>query len=128
MRRTTDRKELDGGSSCVVSEWSFFGSDFDNSTPTDREGATSVIIAVGLLVDCKVEAAFSSGEAGLEGILEREEIGERKVTTGSVGMSKPEGVNGWKSSSGSEKTERQSPQAWKIGCNAAKKKSQNQIK
>ena len=68
----------------------------------------SGIVVVGLLVDCKSEASILSGEAGLVGIFEVEEIGERKVTTRLVGEAKPEGVNIWKSSSGLERTERQS--------------------
>ena len=82
-------------------------------SPVDREGASGIIVVV-LPVDCKVEAGVSSGEAGLEGILKEEEIGERNVTTGLVGISKPEGVKGWKSSSGSERAERQSSEVAKI--------------
>ena len=73
-----------------------------------------------LLVGCKSEAGGSSGEAGLEGILEGEEMGE---TTGLVGISKSEGLKGWKSSSGSERTERQSSQGGKIEFTAAPKKN-----
>ena len=58
---------------------------------------------MGFLVDCKGEAGVLSGEAGLEGISEGGEIWEKNVTTGFVGMSKPEGTKGWKSSSGSER-------------------------
>ena len=43
---------------------------------------------MGLRVDRKGEAGVSSGEAGLEGIFEGEEIGERKVTTELVKGSK----------------------------------------
>ena len=60
---------------------------------------------MGLLVDCNGEAGVSSGEAGIEGISEGEEIGDSKVTK-LVGKSKPEGVKGRMSSSGSERTER----------------------
>ena len=74
---------------------------------------------MGLLVDWKAEAGVSSGEAGLEGNFEGEEIEERKVTTGLVGRSEREGVKGWKSSSRSERTERQSSQGGCIGCSAA---------
>ena len=57
-----------------------------------------------------------SGDAGLEGIIEDEVIGDKKVTTEIVGRSKPEGVRGCKSSSGSERTERQLSQGGKIEC------------
>ena len=76
-------------------------------------------VVVELLVVCKSEAGISSGEAGLEGIFAEGEIGDRKVTTEVVGRSKPEGVGGWKSSSGSERTERQSSQGRKTECNWA---------
>ena len=52
------------------------------------------IVVVKLLAGCKGEASGSSGEAGSEGSLYGEEIRERKVTTGLVGISKPEGVKG----------------------------------
>ena len=68
---------------------------------------------------CKNEVGVSSGEVGLEGILEGEEIGERKVTTELMGSSKPGGVGGRKSSSVSQRTERQSSQGGKIECNWA---------
>ena len=71
------------------------------------------IVGVGL-VDGKGGAGVSSVEAGLEGIFEGEEIGDRKVTTELVGRSRPEGVRGRKSSSGSEKTERQSSEGEKL--------------
>ena len=71
------------------------------------------------LEESKGEAGVSSGEAGLEGIFEGEEITDRKVTTGLVGRSKPEGVNCWTSSSGSERTERQSLKGGMIECTAA---------
>ena len=66
---------------------------------------------------CKDEAGVSSGEAGLEGIFEGEEIGDRKVTTELVGRSKPGGVRSRKSSSGSKRTERQSSQGGNVECN-----------
>ena len=72
-----------------------------------------------MLVGCKGEAGVWSGEAGLEGIFAGGELGDRKVTTEVVGKSKPEGVGGWKSSSGSERTERQSSQEGKTECNWA---------
>ena len=74
---------------------------------------------MGLLVDCKGEVGVSSGEAGLEGILEREDIGERRLTTGLMGMSELEGVKDWKFPSGSERTEGQSSQVGKIEGTAA---------
>ena len=77
-------------------------------SPVDRDGATSGIIVVVLPVDCKGEAGVSSCEAGLEGILKEEDIGERNKTKRLMGKSKPEGVKCWKSSSGSERAERQS--------------------
>ena len=76
-------------------------------------------VVVELLRVCKGEAGVSSGEAGLEGIFAGGEIGDRKVTTEVVGRSKPEGVGGWKFSSGSDKTERQSSQGRKTECNWA---------
>ena len=60
-----------------------------------------------------------SGEAGLGGIFSGEEVGDRKVTTEIVGKFKPEGVKGWKSSSRSERSERQSEQGGKAECSAA---------
>ena len=77
------------------------------------------ITFVGLLGDCRGEAGVSSGEAGLKGIFEGEEIRDKKVTTELMGRSKPEDVRSWKSSSGSETTERQSSQGGKVQCNAA---------
>ena len=41
------------------------------------------------------------------------------MTTEVVGRFKLESVSGWKSSSGSARTERQSPHGGKIECNAA---------
>ena len=83
------------------------------------EAATSGFIVVGWIVDCEIREGGSSCEAGLEGICKQEETGDRKVTPELVGRSKPEGVRGWKSSSGSEMTERQSSQGGKIECNWA---------
>ena len=91
----------------------------ENCGPVDAEGATSGCIVGGRTVDSKVKEGGSSGEAGLEGVFEGEEIRDRKVTTELVGRSKPEGVRGRKSSSGSEMTERQSSQGGKIECNWA---------
>ena len=71
---------------------------------------------VGSLVGCNGETGVSSGEAGLEGIFEGEEIGDRKVKSELVGRSKPGGVGGRKSSSVSQRTERQSSEG-KIECN-----------
>ena len=73
---------------------------------------------MGLLTDCKGEASVLSGEAGLEGVFEGKVL-ERKMTTGLLGKSKPEDVKCWKSSSGSEKTERQSSQTEKVECSVA---------
>ena len=73
-------------------------------------------VVVGLLVVCMGEAGVSSGDAGLEGIFEGEELGDKTLTTELVGRSRPEGVEGWKSSSGSERTERQSSQGGKTEC------------
>ena len=92
--------------------------DIENCNPVEGEAAGFGITCVGFL-DCRGDAGVSSGEAGLEGIFEGEEIRDRKVTTDLVGRSKPEGVRGWKSSSGSERTERQSSQGGKTECNWA---------
>ena len=73
-----------------------------------REKKRPGITFVGLLVDRRGDTGVSSGEIRLEGIFEGKEIRDRKVTTDLVWRSKPEGVRGWKSSSGSEKTEKQS--------------------
>ena len=78
-----------------------------------------MFIVGGSLVVSKVREGGSSGEAGLEGICEQEAIGDKNVTSELVGRSKQEGVRGRKSSSGSEMTERQSPQGGKIECNWA---------
>ena len=72
-----------------------------------------------MLVGCKGEAGASSGEAGLEGSFEGGEIGDRKVTTELIWGSKPGGVGGRKSSSGSKRTERQSSQGGNAECNWA---------
>ena len=74
----------------------------------DKKGATFENTAVALLLDCNGEAGVSSGETGLQGIFDGKEIGETKVTTGLLGSSKREGLKGWKSSSGSERTKKQS--------------------
>ena len=71
------------------------------------------MVIVGGLVESKVREGGSSGEAGLES------IGDKNVMPELVGRSKPEGVRGRKSSSGSEMTERQSSQGGKIECNWA---------
>ena len=73
-----------------------------------------MFIVGGSQIGSKVREGGSSGEAGLEGICEREEIGDKNVTPELVRRSKPEGVTGRKSSSGSELTERQSSQGGKI--------------
>ena len=83
---------------------------------------------MGLLVDCTDEVGVLSGEAGLEGVLEGEEIGQRKVTTGIVGISISERVNGWKFSSGSERTGRQSSEGGNFECTAAQKKNEDEFK
>ena len=101
------------------------GRQTENRSPVDKE-ATSGIIVLGVLVDCKGEAVVSSGEAVLEGVLEGEEMGE-KVTTGLVAISNPEGVKGWKSSSGPEGIEKQSSQGGRIECTAALEKYSEQI-
>ena len=97
----------------------FSRSDIENCNPNEGGEATSETVVVGLLVGCKVEAGVSSGEAGLEGIFAGGEIEDRKVTTELVGRSKPEGVGGWKSSFGTERTKRQSLQGGKTECNWA---------
>ena len=89
----------------------------ENCEPVDVEGATSWSIIGGWLGWRKVGEGGSSGEAGLEGILKGEEIGERKMTPELVQSSKPGGVRGRKSSSASEMTERQSSQGGNIECN-----------
>ena len=81
------------------------------------------MVVVGLLVDCKSGAGILSGEAGLEGFFDGEEIGERKVKTGLEGGSKIESVKSWKASSGSERTESQSSKGGKVESSAAYKKN-----
>ena len=44
-------------------------------------------------------------------------MGDRNVKTEVIGSSKPDGVSGRKSSSRSERTERQSSQGGKVECN-----------
>ena len=88
--------------------------EIENCNPVEGEEAGFEITIVGLLLDRRGEAVVLSGEAGLEGIFEGDEIGDRKVTTELVGRSKPEGVRDRKSPSGSEKTERQSSLGGKI--------------
>ena len=118
-KKGSDRSELIGGSFCVVLDWTVLGCELENSNPVEGEEATSGTVVLGLLVVCKGEAGVSLGEAGLEGIFEGEEIGDRKMTTEVVGWTKPEGVEGWKSSSGLERTEIQSSQGRRIDCIAA---------
>ena len=93
------------------------GSEIENCNPVEEEEATSGTVVVRLLVVCKGEAGVSSGDARLEGIFKREEMGDKKVTTELLGRSKPKGVRVWKSSSGSERTERQSSNGGKRECN-----------
>ena len=102
----------------VALESSFPGSEIENCNPVEGEEAASEITFVGLLVDCKGEAGVSSGETGLEGFFEGEEIVERKVTTGLEGKTEPEGVKDLISFSGSKRTERQSSQG-KVECSGA---------
>ena len=96
--------------------------EIENCNPVEGERAGFGITLVGLLVDRRGEADVSSSEAGLEGIFQGDEIGDRKVTTELKRMSKPEGVRGRRGPltlSGSERTERQSSQAGNIDCNWA---------
>ena len=118
IERQIDR-ELNGGSSWAFSDWLVSRREVENCKPVDKEWATSGIIVVGWLLDCKFEAGVSSGDAGLDDIFEGEEIGARKVTTELMEKSNSEDVKGWKSSSGSEKTERQSSEGGKIECGVA---------
>ena len=97
----------------------FSGSQIENCSPVDRKGVTPGNIIVGLLVDCKSEASVSTGEAGLDGNFQGEEIGEGMLTTALVRRSKQEGVKGRKSSSGSQRTERQPSEGGKVECSAA---------
>ena len=99
---TSDRNELNGGSSSVVLDWSASGREIANCNPGDRGGVAPGIMFMGLLVDCKGEVGVWSGEAELESILQGDEIKERKTTTGLEVKCEPEGVKYWKSSSGSE--------------------------
>ena len=68
--------------------------EIENCNPVEGERARFGIKLVGLLVDRRGEAGVSSSEAGLEGILQGDEIGDRKVTTELKRRSKPEGVRG----------------------------------
>ena len=102
----------------MVSDWSFSGSEIENCNAVDRGGVAHGNIVVGLRVDCEGEVGVSTGEAGVDGTFEGEQTGERNLTTGLLWKSKPEDVKGWKSSSGSEKTERQSSQGGKFECSA----------
>ena len=70
--RTSNRQELNGGSSSVVLDWLSSGSKIENWSPVEGEEAAFRIVILGLLVDCKGGASVSSGEAGLEGIFEGE--------------------------------------------------------
>ena len=115
--RTSERKELNGGSVWVSSDGPASGEGIGSFEPINVEVVTSGFILGGWLVDSRVREGGSSGEAGLEGNCEREEIGDKNVTPELVRRSKPEGVRGRKSSSGSEVTERQSSQGGKIECN-----------
>ena len=115
----SERRELKGGSSEVSSDWLTSGEDIGSCEPINIEGATSVFIVGGWLVVSKVREGGSSGEAGLGGVCEQGAIGDKNVTSELVRRSKPEGVRGRESSSGSEMTERQSSQGGKIECNWA---------
>ena len=95
------------------------GREAEKRDSVDAEGATSVLIIRSWFVDCKGEPGVSSGDAELEGIFEGKEIGDRKVKSDLVGRSKPGGVGGRKSSSGSKRTERQSSQGGNAECNWA---------
>ena len=97
MGRTSDKKELNGGSSWVSLDWLTSSEEIGNCEPISVEGATSGFIVGGWLVDSMVRESGSSGEAGLDGIFEGGEIGNRKVTPELVGRSKPGGVRGQKS-------------------------------
>ena len=104
--RTSDGCELNGGSSCAFTERSSSVREIENCCPADREETTSVVTVAGLQEYCEGEVGVSSGDDGLEGILEGDEIGERMAMAGLLGISKPESVKGWKSSSRSEWTEK----------------------
>ena len=68
--------------------------EIENCNPVEGEEAAFGITFVELLVDRRGEAVVSSCKAGLQGILEGKEIGDRKLTTELVGRSKAEGVRG----------------------------------
>ena len=114
MGRTSDKRELNGGSSWLFSDWLASRREINNGEPVDVGEATSGVPVGGSLVDCKGEVGVLSGDAVFEGIL-----GERKVTTELVSRYKPEGVRGRESSFGSEKNERQSSQGGTIEYSAA---------
>ena len=95
------------------------GTEFENCNPIKRGEESSGYVVVVLLMNGKGDAGVSSGEAGLEGFFEEDEIWERTVTIRLVARSKPDGVRGWKPSSGLERTERQSSQGRKVECSAA---------
>ena len=75
--RTSDRSERNGGSFSVVLDRSVLGSEIENCNPVEGEEATFGTVVVGLLVVCKGETGVSSVDAGLEGIFEGEEIGDK---------------------------------------------------
>ena len=79
--RTSDRKELNVGSSSVCLDWSFSGSEIENCNPVEGGEAGFGSTFMGLLVDRRGEAGVLSGQAGLEGIFNVGEIGDKKVTT-----------------------------------------------
>ena len=109
MGSKSDTRELNGGSSWVFSVWLASGQAIHNCELIDAERVSCWVIFGGWLLDGKGGAGVSSIDAELGGIL-----GERKVTGEIVRSSKPEGVRGWKSPSGSEKTEKQSSQGGKM--------------
>ena len=125
--RTSDRIELSGGNSSIALDWSFPVKEIENCNPVEGEKATSGIVIVGLLLDCKSEAGLLSGEDGLEGIFEGEELGERKVTTRLEGKSEPEGVKDGNLSCGSVKTERQLSQWEKMSVVRTRKRNKTNL-
>ena len=115
---TSDTSELNGGSSSVVLDWSFSGSESENCNQVDRGGVAPVNIVMGMPVDCKGEAGVSSRKARLESAFDGEEIGLRIMTSRLSGNFKPDDIKGSQSSSGLERTERQSWQGGKVECSA----------